>query len=264
MVRTLHQECNSRGNNNYNAFTYMNKVWPPHFHKNLELLHVIKGEILLTVNESEVRLSKGEWAIVLSNQVHSFEIDAKTLVWVAVFSDDFVPDFASYIRDKQGTTPRFLPSDEVAAFVSEHLVMGSSSLLLKKACLYALCDQYLKSVSLEPRKNKNDVLICQVLDYIEAHYCEDITLESVAQFFGYEYHYLSRLLNKKYNIRFKQIVNEFRVDRAVHLLKEGDMSVTAIALQCGFQSIRTFNEVFLSVTGRNPSEYCKKERFQEG
>lgn len=263
MIPSMHQKCNSRGNNHYNAFTYINKVWSPHFHKNLELLHVLKGEILLNVNENEIRLSKGEWAIILSNQVHSFVIDSSTLVWVAVFSEDFVPDFSTYVRDKQGTTPRFLPSEEIAEFVRENLIMGAPSRLLKKACLYAICDQYLRSVAIEPRKNKNDVLICQVLDYIGSHYCENITLESVAQYFGYEYHYLSRLLNKKYNIRFKQVVNEYRVEQAARLLREGSLSVTAVALQCGFQSIRTFNEVFLAITGQTPSEYCKNTETQE-
>ena len=40
MFHTMHQQHNSRGNNNYNAFTYSNTVWPPHFHKNFELILV--------------------------------------------------------------------------------------------------------------------------------------------------------------------------------------------------------------------------------
>ena len=257
MFHTMHQQHNSRGNNNYNAFTYSNTVWPPHFHKNFELIHVMKGTILLNVNETEVEVETGSWAIVLSNQIHSFSVDANTLVWVAVFSEDFVSDFSSYIRDKQGSTPRFSPDETVMDYVTEYLIMGKPSLMLKKSCLYALCDQYLRQVPLEARKTKNDNLICQILDYVEMHYREDISLESVAQHFGYEYHYLSRVLNKSYNIRFKQIVNEYRVDHAIRLLKAGEMSITEISLQCGFQSIRTFNDVFLSITGQKPSEYSK-------
>lgn len=258
MFRTTHQRLNSRGNNNYNAFVYSNINWAPHFHKNFELIYVIKGEIFLTVNENERRLVQDDWAIVLSNQIHSFCIDTNTFVWVAVFSEDFVPDFSSFIRNKQGSSIRFLLNEEISNFAIENLIMGEPSLFMKKACLYAICDQYLKQESLELRKTKNDMLICKILDYIEQHYTEEISLESIAQFFGYEYHYLSRLLNKSYNIRFRQIVNEYRVDKAIQLLEDGSLTVTEISIQCGFQSIRTFNEVFRSITGHTPSDHSKK------
>ena len=170
---------------------------------------------------------------------------------------DFVSDFASYVKDKQGKRIAFRPDDAVVTLITEYLILGEASLLMKKSCLYAVCDQYLKKVELEDRMGNNDDLICRILDYIELHYREDISLEKIAQEFGYEYHYLSRLLNRNYNIRFKQIVNEYRVDHAIQLLKDGSASITEISLQCGFQSIRTFNDVFLSITGRTPSEYGK-------
>ena len=73
---------------------------------------------------------------------------------------------------------------------------------MKKACFYAACDQFIKKIPMHERKEKNDDLICQIIDHIELHFTEDITLSSVAESFGYEYHYLSRILNQKYNISF--------------------------------------------------------------
>ena len=258
MLKINHQSANSKARNNYNAFAYSNVDWATHFHKNLELLYVMRGALTLSVNETEQTVLEGECAMILSNQVHSFSVDSETLVWVVVFSEDFVPDFSSYVKDKQGKQIVFRPDDAIVTMITEHLILGKASLLMKKACLYAACDQYLKQVELEDRKGSNDDLICRILDYIEQHYREDISLERVAQEFGYEYHYLSRLLNRNYNIRFKQIVNEYRVDHAIRLLKDGVPSITEISLQCGFQSIRTFNDVFLSITGQTPSEYAKR------
>lgn len=263
MFKINHQSSNSRGNNHYNAFAYSNMNWATHFHKNLELIYVMRGKLPLTVNENGLTVTEGECAMILSNQIHSFSVDNETLAWVVVFSEDFVPEFASFIKDKQGKNIAFRPDDEIAALITENLILGKASLLMKKSCLYALCDQYLKKTELEERKGKNDDLICHILDYIEAHYSEDITLEKVAQEFGYEYHYLSRLLNRNYNIRFKHVVNEYRVDQAIKLLEKGEMSMTEISIQCGFQSIRSFNEVFRIVTGRAPSDYSKKVLSRE-
>lgn len=257
MLHGIHQLHNSKGNNNYNAFTYSGTDWATHFHKNPELIHVTNGSITLTVNENELTLMEGSWAMILSNQIHSFSIGEEATAWVAVFSEDYVPEFAAYIRDKQGSRVDFSLDDEVQSFVKENLVFGDPSVLTRKACLYAICDQYLKKVALEMRRTKNDSLICNVLDYVAAHYCENISLESVAEQFGYEYHYLSRLLNKSYNVRFKQLVNEYRVEHAISLLKEDGRSMTEISMICGFQSIRSFNEVFRSLTGYSPSQYVE-------
>ena len=253
-----HQSDNSRTNNNYNAFTYKNRVWRPHFHKNLELICVLHGEMHLTVNESETTLTTGEWAMILSNQIHSFCVEKDCMAWVAVFSEDFIPEFATFVKDKQGSAVKFFPDEEICGLVRENLIIGSPSFLMKRACLYALCDQYLKQVPLEPQKNKNNALICRVLDYIEAHFAEDITLQTVAHEFGYEYHYLSRLLNRGYSIRFKEILREYRVSHAIGLLERETLSMTEISEKCGFQSIRSFNDVFLAVTGVSPSDYRKK------
>ncbi len=257
MIKLIHQGHNSYGNNNYNAYTYNNTNWQTHFHKNLELIYALQGEILLTVNENEMTVPTGVCAMILSNQIHSFTVGNDALAWVLVFSEDFVPEFASFIKDKQGSTPIFRLEDEIDDLLRQNFILGETSMLMKKACLYAVCDQYLKQIRLEERKTKNDLLICRVLDYIETHFCEDITLESIAQEFGYEYHYLSRILNQNYNIRIKKIINEHRVDKAIQLLEDENLTMTELSMRCGFQSIRTFNEVFHSVTGQIPSQYGK-------
>ncbi len=251
----FHQSHNSRSNNNYNAFIYQDTSWAPHFHKNFELLYVLEGEVPLQVNDRTATLRTGECAIILSNQIHSFTVGADTRVWVAVFSEDYVPEFASYIKEKQGMGIAFVPDTEVATLLERRLIFGTDSFMMRRAGLYAVCDQYREKMETEPRRTRNDDLICHVLDYIEQHFREDITLESVAEQFGYEYHYLSRLLNRKYSIRFRSILNDYRIADAVHELETGEKSIADIALSCGFQSIRSFNDVFLTQKGITPAEY---------
>lgn len=250
-----HQGHNSRANYNYNAYTYSNVSWKPHFHKNFELLYLIKGELTLNVNERSVRLRQGQFALILSNQIHSFYSNANTMVWVAVFSEDYVPEFASFIKEKQGREITFCADEEIESLLFHQLIMGGASQMMRRACLLAICDQFMKKVSMEARTSKNDRLICRVLDYIEAHYREDISMQAIADEFGYEYHYLSRLLNSRYNIRFRKILNEYRVEAAVREIEKGEKGITEIALACGFQSIRSFNDVFIDEKGVSPSEY---------
>ena len=111
----IYQGHNSYSNRNYNAYTYGQYFWVPHFHKNFEWIYALRGNTRITVNECEKVLQEGECALVLPNQIHSVHNCGDSLVWIAVFSEDFVPEFSSFMRNQQGTAISFFPDEEVLA-----------------------------------------------------------------------------------------------------------------------------------------------------
>ena len=54
---------------------------------------------------------------------------------------------------------------------------------------------------------------------------------------------------------FTQYLSQRRVEMAMELLSATRMPVTQVALQCGFNSIATFNRVFRDVKGCTPTQY---------
>ena len=259
MLMILHQPWNSKGNYNYNANVYFNTDWAPHFHKNFELIYVLDGKLSLSVSGKAEEMKAGDCALVLPNQIHSFEPNGQSAFWIAVFSEQFIPHFAKQIEQYEGERSVFRCEESVDDFVRENLIFSESSVTMKKACFYAICDQYCQQVVLCERKTQNDELICRILDYVGTHYREDLSLSDVAEQFGYEYHYLSRILNQGYHINFSGLVNEYRVDHAIRLLEQSDKSITDIAMESGFRSIRNFNYVFRAITGTTPKKYEKKQ-----
>lgn len=251
----FHQPGNSRGNFHYNALSYSNKEYAPHFHKNMELILLQSGTMHVTVNGETRQLFAGQGAMILSNQIHSFVVPESAVAWVAVFSEDYVPYFSSMIKTKQGSTFLFTPTPSVLSLIESSLMRGECSTLMRKACFYAACDDYLRQVSLEPRQEKSSFLVGQLLDWIAKHYTEDISLKQAAEEFGYEYHYLSRLLNQNFAISFTGILAAYRVEHAVQLLQTTDLTITQIAERSGFQSIRGFNLSFKKITGKTPNDY---------
>lgn len=250
-----HQLHNSQSNFNYNAYIYENTSYSPHFHKNFELIYVMEGLLTVAVNGVTKVLPAGDMALVLSNQIHAFAPQPETKIWVAVFSEEYVPRFSSAVKGKQGKRFDFTPSASVRILIEEQLIRSEGSVYMKKACFYAVCDCYLAGVELESRSGKTDFMVGKFLDYVAEHYAENISLKSIASDFGYEYHYFSRLLSREYGISFKQLVNRYRVESAVHLLESAECSVTEVAAKSGFQSIRSFNHVFKEYVGCTPKEY---------
>lgn len=251
----FYQPGNSRGNFNYNAYIYTDTDYAHHFHQNMELIVPLEGEIRVTVEGKECLLQSGQMVLVLSNQIHSFHIPPDAKAWVAVFSEEFVPRFTARLKGKRGKTSCFSPDKAVCALLTEQMIFADCSVMMKKACFYGVCDAYLNEIPLEGRPSKSSFVAGQILDWIAEHYTQDISLKQAAAAFGYEYHYLSRLLSRQYRISFVDLVNNHRVEHAMQLLESTNLPVTEIMLQSGFQSIRSFNMVFRNLTGKTPSEY---------
>lgn len=251
----FHQPGNSRGNFHYNVYTYSGREYAPHFHKNMELIYLSEGIMDVTVNGTHNILTAGQAALILSNQIHAFSVPRDAKAWVAVFSEEYVPAFAVQVKGKQGSTCVFTPDSSVVSLLQSQMMEKNCSRMMRKACFYAACDSYLQQVNLEARQEKTSFLVGQLLDWIAQHYTEDISLKHAAEVFGYEYHYLSRLLNRQFAISFSGLLAAYRVEHAVQLLQSTDQTVTRIAELSGFQSIRSFHLCFKKITGKTPNDY---------
>ena len=253
----FHQTHNSIGNYTYNAFFYDNCSWPYHFHKNYELIYVMEGTVELTLNDKIFTLTTDSFALVLPNAFHAYHTPDRSRVWIGVFSGDFVGEFSKQAEGKYAADPRFTCSGITRQYLLENLIKAEQEdILLLKASLYAACREFSCGAVLVDSDWEKD-FIHQVIAYISEHFREDISLTVIADLFGYEYHYLSRQFHKHFGMNFKQFINTYRMEYAQEqLLHTGD-SITQIAHNAGFQTVRTFNRVFYEQTGVSPSDYRK-------
>lgn len=97
-----------------------------------------------------------------------------------------------------------------------------------------------------------------LMDYIDEHYMEDLTLEKVADEIGFSKFHFSRLFKQYTNFTFCDYLTHRRIKAAQVLLCNPELSITEIALQSGFSSISTFNRIFKQETNCTPSEYRAK------
>lgn len=251
----VHQQHNSLGNHNYNAYFYDNCEWFYHFHKNYELIHVISGEVELTLNDKKYPLTAGTFALILPNEFHAYHTPVCSCAWVGVFSADFVSEFAIQTQSKRASSPIFTCDPSIQTFLLKYLITASAPpTLLLKSALYACCNEFLTKVTLRDASDENS-FICDILSYISVNYREEISLLTAAEALGYEYHYLSRRFHNQFHDNFKHFLNVYRTDFAREQLLHTDLDITEIAHSSGFQTIRTFNRVFKAQTGMTPSEF---------
>ncbi len=95
-----------------------------------------------------------------------------------------------------------------------------------------------------------------VLQYMESHLA-DARLDGIAQILGYSRTYTATWIKKSTGKSFSALLKEQRCKRAARLLKETDMSVQEIIIQCGYENGSFFREIFYKEFGKTPLEYRK-------
>ncbi len=100
----------------------------------------------------------------------------------------------------------------------------------------------------------------KILQYLEEHYPEPISLESVADIMDLSPVTVSRMLSEEVGQGFARTLIEIRLKRAKELLQEGDLSIKEISQACGYQDPNYFARLFKNYTGMTPREYGETKR----
>ncbi len=96
-----------------------------------------------------------------------------------------------------------------------------------------------------------------IVQYINAHFMEPLTLDSLSRSFYLSPYYMCKIFKEYTGFTFIEYLNNLRVKEAQRLLRERKYSIMEISEKVGFGSISHFGRVFKSVTGIPPLNYRK-------
>lgn len=100
-----------------------------------------------------------------------------------------------------------------------------------------------------------DADFLRVIDYIERHLSEQITLDDLTRIVHFDKSYLIVHFKEKYRMPPMKYVNMLRIERAKVLLSLTDKSITEIALEVGFGSVHYFSRFFKEKEKVSPNDY---------
>lgn len=109
-----------------------------------------------------------------------------------------------------------------------------------------------------PKTEKQDS-ITKAIKYIDAHFTEQITLETVAEHVYLNATYLSQMLSKRLGVPFIHYRNGLRIGYAKQLICAGCDNMTYIAGKVGFESSSQFSRVFKQYEGVSPQQFSKQQ-----
>ncbi|KAF1296231.1 hypothetical protein BAU15_10630 [Enterococcus sp. JM4C] len=96
-----------------------------------------------------------------------------------------------------------------------------------------------------------------VSDWLQKNYAQPITVQEVANNFGYNKAYLSHLFSQKMGITMTHYLQQLRIAQAKLLLAESSQTITEISRAVGFQDEKYFSRLFKKLVACSPSDYRK-------
>lgn len=99
-----------------------------------------------------------------------------------------------------------------------------------------------------------------VVEFIETHLAEELSLRTLSEQAHFTPSYLSHLFHQKKGMTIKHFINQKRIEYSIQLLNHSDNNIKEIASTCGFSNISHFNRCFKLYTGKTPVELRKGNR----
>lgn len=246
-----------------------------HFHSAVEVIIPLKGEVRVDLEEASYRVQAGEVIIIPAGCVHGLymgENSERELLLYEMNGAFTLKEFSA-LRQMMGKAIYLSQGhpclEEVRSVFFELIQVHRSGALLRNLFnyalllrIYAILGEYHLSTSATSaemnslqRQLSGEDAFNRALDYLNKNYMEDVTLDSLAAYAGFSRYTLSRMFRQHTGSTFTQYLSKRRVDMAMELLSGSRIPVTQVALQCGFNSIATFNRVFREVKGCTPTQY---------
>ncbi|NOU91704.1 response regulator [Paenibacillus sp. LMG 31456] len=109
--------------------------------------------------------------------------------------------------------------------------------------------------TIELRKTGKNIVVEHAKQYIEGHFHENITLDSIAKTVYVSPVYLSFLFKQVEAINLTEYLTEVRLEAAKKLLTSSSLRTYEIANQVGYQDEKYFSRIFKKKLGLSPTEY---------
>ena len=261
-----------------------------HWHEEIELIYLRKGIFFLEINMEKYDISEECFCFVNSGELHSLSSDCDFEEKAFVFSPSMLA-FAENDTSQQQfirplimgelTLPRFIrssspgfeelkkiflyisnPFDTPTTIVRDGQILTSDPIhqLQIKAGFLQILALLAATGSLAPESLPTDrrvEMIKKVILHMEQHFAEKIYIRDLADLLIMNEQYFCRFFKKIIGKSPIAYLNELRMKQAARLLLETDHSVMNICLECGFNNLGNFMQIFKKTYGMTPLQYRK-------
>lgn len=109
-------------------------------------------------------------------------------------------------------------------------------------------------------KSQQERLLLDVIDYIEKNIQSRLTIQTIAEHFGYSENYIYKIFTSVLKVSCKTYILEYRLALSIEYLLTTKLTIEEVADKCGFTSIYHFSSTFKKKYDCSPLNYRKLNR----
>lgn len=257
---------------------------PKHIHSVIELNYIYRGKMTQIINGKEITLHEGDVCILDLNTTHEIRSLSENdiVITIDMRKKYFTASFLTRLST-QGLVSRFLvnallesqdkqqylifyshPDINIQPVIQQLLCEYYDSKIcsdeVMDAYMIILFSQLLRMYQKQPHSDspdsENNEMLLLILRYMESNY-QTVTLNSVAELFGFHPNYLSAYIKKHTGKSFKELIITQRMLQAGFFLKNTSTPITEIAREVGYENQGFFYKKFQEYYHMSPVEYRK-------
>lgn len=278
MIENLHgikETVNFKANTNIRLYANdVCEIYPSHWHSPLEIIMPLQNNYQVTCCNTLFTLREGDVLLINPGIIHSMGASAgKRLIFQADFT------LLHGIKELEATLSLISPAllitaedvpethEQIRRIMLEISEEYFADAPLSEAAVYSKLIEIFVLIgrSYSPNAKSFDISISKhreyterfmyICDYIIEHFSEDLTLDSIADLSGFSKYHFSRLFKQFTNMSFYKYLNKKRIENAEKLLMDQALTITEVALRCGFSSLSAFIRMFKIIKNCTPTEF---------
>ena len=248
-----------------------------HWHTDLEILLVLDGSVFAQVEGCRVVLGDGDILVINSGDIHlthETELDNTLLAFQfdPAAALPFDPDFSDrrFCCNTAAEGANGPCCDELRGLLSRLMLTvrrrasgftfeaaSHMNRLLSLLVRHFQCSERL-SVPSRIKREENIAYyarLSRIIRFIDKHYTERISEAALAEMEDIHPSYLSRFFHEKVGCTFGEYLDFVRIQKSLKVLTRSDTNISALALDMGFPSAKSYNRAFRAQFAMTPSAW---------
>lgn len=254
------------------TLTSSNNIVVNHWHNSLELIYISEGHMDVGVNDKMYSMHAGDLLIINSANLHYTQVYDLTTVNYTLqipysLLKTHVPDY-DFLHFQGPNQDGLLNGGVCCELLCSHMVALQELINSQEfgysvkynSILFDIIHILLKNYSVvrgSAEKKRDEWLHernTQIINYVNAHYAQPITLEDGARILSLNCEYFCRYFKKNFGKTFIEYVNSVRLSHIHDDLLATNHSVSKLMEIHGFANYRTFIKMFRAAYGCTPAQ----------
>lgn len=254
-----------------------------HIHSAIEFIYITKGTFIFEINNETILASEGDLILIRANTIHSFfhpdytdgeyyvlKLTSEYLfgLFKGVEDASCLLSFLKSTKNNQVVFKKNEISNKIKNLWKKMIEESNSNdifmLLIERSyCCIFVINMYREFLQKEKTKDMSNVnndlifLIHKSVEFIDQNYETNITAEKCAKFVNLSYSYFAKLFKIIVGKTFKEYLTAVRMSKAYNLILETDLTITEVALSCGYNNHAYFTAEYKKIFKETPKETKK-------